>query len=54
MTMVRRIKDLFTPEAFAVAVLGCNDWQEIQAQGFSGKIRTVYRFIQTLRITIAA
>jgi transposase len=47
------IFDPYAPYVLARWKQGCRDisllWQEIQAQGFPGKIRTVYRFIRTLR-----
>ena len=49
----RSIFDPYAPYVLSRWQQGCCDisllWQEIQAQGFSGKIRTVYRFIRTLR-----
>src|SRR6266516_4277683 len=52
----RKRRSIFDPYALYVLARwqqGCRDisllCHEIQAQGFSGKIRTVYRFIRTLR-----
>src|SRR6266852_60875 len=49
----RSIFDPYAPYLLARGPQGCRDvsllWQEIRDQGFSGKIRTVYRFIRTLR-----
>lgn len=52
----RKRQSIFDPYARYVLARwqqGCRDvallWQEIQAQGFAGNIRTVYRFTQTLR-----
>jgi transposase len=49
----RSIFDPYAPYVLSRWKQGCRDisllWQEIQAQGFAGKIRTVYRFIRTLR-----
>ena len=49
----RSIFDPYAPYGLSRWQQGCRDvsllWQEIRAQGFPGKIRTVYRFIQTLR-----
>jgi len=49
----RSIFDPYAPYVLARWRQGCRDvsllWQEIRDQGFSGKIRTVYRFIRTLR-----
>jgi len=48
----RSIFDPYAPYVLARWQQGCRDvsllWQEIRDQGFSGKIRTVYRFIRTL------
>jgi transposase len=49
----RSLFDPYAPYVLARWKQGCRDvsllWQEIRDQGFSGKIRTVYRFIRTLR-----
>ncbi|GHO58230.1 hypothetical protein KSB_67050 [Ktedonobacter robiniae] len=49
----KSIFDPYAPYVFSRWNKGCRDvsllHQEIQAQGFSGSIRVVYRFIQTLR-----
>jgi transposase len=48
----RSIFDPYAPYVLSRWKQGCRDvsllWQEIQAQGFAGSIRTVYRFIRTL------
>ncbi len=49
----RSIFDPYAPYVLSRWQQGCRDisllWEEIRAQGFFGKIRTVYRFIRTLR-----
>jgi transposase len=49
----RSIFDPYAPYVLSRWKQGCRDisllWQEIQAQGYPGKIRTVDRFIQTLK-----
>ena len=49
----RSIFDPYAPYILRRWQEGCRDvsllWQEIQNQGFSGEIRTVYRFIRALR-----
>jgi len=49
----RSIFDLYAPSVLSHWQQGHRDvtllFQEIQAQGYPGKIRTVYRFIQTLK-----
>lgn len=50
----RSIFDPYAPYVLTRGPQGCRDvpllWQEIRDQGFPGKIRTVYRFIRTLRL----